>query len=143
MVTVAIMAAAEGTRMSKLRDAVNKTLDGALGSVSRDDFLACFPELVHTHEAVLTELYQQLVASVRPNVLVRYLKPPPQYPAHPRGLPATLRTKFSSPAFQTRPLSALPRVPDSDGSCGRCAARVRENLRRAQHRSETQRAGSR
>lgn len=60
----------EDTRMSKLRDALSKTVAGAIDGVKLEDFLSCFPELMHTHRAPLTELYQQLVESVRPNIMV-------------------------------------------------------------------------
>ena len=69
----------EDVRMTRLREAMGKTVDGAIGGVSRAEFMECFPDLVHTHEAALGELYTQLTATVRANVMVR-----PRRPARPR-----------------------------------------------------------
>jgi hypothetical protein len=82
----------EDTRMAKLRSALAKTLDGAIGSVKLEDFLQCFPDLVQTHEAVLTELFHQLVGSVRPNVMVRPLALPWTLSADGRLVPVIIHT---------------------------------------------------
>ena len=74
----ATMATFEDVRMTRLRQAMGKTLDGAIGGVSLDDFLSCFPDLVQTHEGILHELYTQLTATVRANVMVRTPPPPPR-----------------------------------------------------------------
>jgi|EP01043_Picozoa_sp_COSAG02_P069842 hypothetical protein len=61
----------EDTRMTRLRQAMSKTVEGTIGGVSLEEFLGCFPDLAQTHEAMLAELFRQLNEAVRSNVMVR------------------------------------------------------------------------
>ncbi len=71
----------EDTRMTRLRQAMSKTVEGTMRGVSLDEFLACFPDLAETHPSMLAELFRQLNEAVRSNVMVRA---PPSAPASRR-----------------------------------------------------------
>ena len=124
------MATFEDVRMTRLRQAMGKTLDGAIGGVSLDDFLSCFPDLVQTHEGILHELYTQLTATVRANVMVRTPPPPPRRPrARPRlASPAPAEHKggcYNVPLVVSRsipPRTSAPRA-HSMHACARSLAR--------------------
>ena len=90
----------EDVRMTRLREAMGKTVDGAIGGVSRAEFMECFPDLVHTHEAALGELYTQLTATVRANVMVR--PPPPRAPS-----PSDTSLPWLRPARDIIPLGTV------------------------------------
>ena len=64
-------AAFEDVRMTRLRQAMAKTVDGTIGGVTLEEFLGCFPDLAQTHECILAELFAQLNEAVRSNVMVR------------------------------------------------------------------------
>lgn len=64
-------AAFEDVRMTRLRQAMAKTVDGTIGGVTLEEFLGCFPDLAQTHESILAELFTQLNEAVRSNVMVR------------------------------------------------------------------------
>lgn len=86
-------AAFEDVRMTRLRQAMAKTVDGTIGGVSLEEFLSCFPDLSQTHEGILSELYTQFNEAVRSNVMVRPSRPP-RGPAPPRAVALAAETGF-------------------------------------------------
>ena len=61
-------------RITKLRGAFAKCLNGCIDGVTREAFLGCFPDLVQTHEATLTELHVQMTQIIKANVAQEFEK---------------------------------------------------------------------